>query len=297
MLRFVVSLLLAITLASSSLEAGRSGVGIQPCQSLGGPPPITADDGAYCTTYTYFNALTQGYAMQQPFMAANAVILAGTHSQSMSINTGTFPNGTGWSWTWPATYSGGFPYAFYDVILGDSGGFTTVQGAGHPLATQISKIGTLTTTLNISYTDPDAVCSVDFTGNSDIIYDLWLTSVPYSNARANPNSILFEIEVFVHTNFTPTSATTFTITEGARSWTAYEYPGNVGNDQRWIVTTGSDILSGTINLNTILQAFTAHGVTTGNEYIAGVPFGLETYCNSGTLTVTGLSYVWQNNAP
>ena len=103
-----------------------------------------------------------------------------------------------------------------------------------------------------------------------------------------------EIEIILHNNFTPSSATTFTITEGARTWTAYKYPGNVGNDQRWVVTTGSDVIATTLDINAILKAFTTNGVTTGNEYIAGIPLGVEMYCNTGTFTVNSLSYQWNN---
>ena len=295
MLRKVIfGVLFSSLLFSVSADAGRNGIGVTACQQIGSGPPFTGDGSAYCTSYTYFNDLTQGYNPQQQFSAINAVLTGGTHSQSMTINTSTFPAATSWTWTWPAAYSGGSPYAFYEVVLGDSGGYTVIQGAGHPLATQLSKISTLTSTFNLSYTDPDAPCLGGSTGNTDIIFDLWLTSVPYVNARSNPNQVLFEIEIILHNNFTPSSATTFTITEGARTWTAYKYPGNVGNDQRWVVTTGSDVIATTLDINAILKAFTTNGVTTGNEYIAGIPLGVEMYCNTGTFTVNSLSYQWNN---
>jgi hypothetical protein len=43
-----------------------------------------------------------------------------------------------------------------------------------------------------------------------------------------------------------------------------------------------------------LASLVTQGIATGNEYLAGVSFGVEPYCGSGTFTRSTLSYNWRN---
>lgn len=254
------------------------------CQSLlGSPPTFTADNAYYCMTWN------QGLVMHGPFGAGNNSFGAHgqTHSQTMTVNTSTFPNGTSWSWTWPAPATCCSVDSFYATFWGTAG-FARSADPGAPAPIQLKNIRTLTATLDASVTD-SAICIPSrfgkWTGNIDAIFDIFLFGNPDPSANYDP---LFEIEIVAHNGPALTASPAYTVSENGRTWTGYDYDG------RWWFTTGSDVLAGTIDLHAILQSLVTQGYATGKEWFLGIPFGAEVWCGTGSLTINSISYRLEN---
>lgn len=239
--------------------------------------------------------------MQGPFAAGNNTWGANgqIHSQIMTVNPATFPNGTSWTWTWPTPSQGkGISCcavdSFYALYWGMSG-MAASAGPGAPRATQLKAIKTLTTTFNISYKDSPLCVSPQYgiwNGNFDVIFDIFLFGYPDISVKYEP---LFEIEISLRDSFPQEFGDLkhYQISENGRTWTGYQWPSTVkGGWNRWWFTAGGGPLSGTIDLNAILQSLVAHGYATGNEWFVGIPLGAEVACGTGGLTIHNIRLRW-----
>jgi hypothetical protein len=52
-----------------------------------------------------------------------------------------------------------------------------------------------------------------------------------------------------------------------------------------------NFLSGTVNLNSILQSLVSKGYATGNEWFLGIPLGSEVACGTGGLTINRIHFL------
>ena len=139
--KFAALVLLAL-LGAATAAAEDNGGGSARCQSsLGSPPGFGADNAYYCMTWNKGRRVMQG-----PFAAGNNTWGANgqIHSQIMTVNPATFPNGTSWTWTWPTPSQGkGISCcavdSFYALYWGMSG-MAASAGPGAPRATQLKAI-------------------------------------------------------------------------------------------------------------------------------------------------------------
>jgi hypothetical protein len=265
----------------------------QTCQSLlGSPPMFTMDNAYYCMSWN------KGLLMQGAYGAGNNTFGARgqTHAQTMTVNTSTFPDGTSWSWKWPAPQSCCLVDSFYALYWGTSGYAVSAPSPPAPEPVQLGYINRFTQILNLAYADNGgAICIPPnygtWTSNIDIIDDIFLFGNPNPHAKYSP---LFEIAIAFHDGPPQSSKTTYTISENDRTWTGYEYPPKGERTWTlWYFTTGSDVLSGTVDLRIILQSLVTHRYADGNEWLLGVPLGSEVWCGSGGLTINSISYQLQ----
>lgn len=263
------------------------------CGSVGGLPPFfTSDNSYYCATRA------NGLEMQDGFMSGNNDFGAGgqVHSQKMTVNTTAFPQGTSWTWTWPTPPQGpGISCcgvdSFYALYWG-TGGYAASAGPGSPPPIQLKNVNTLTTSFDLSYSD-SALCVSsrygDWNGNFNIIFDIFLFRNPNTATNYQP---LFEIEISLRNSFPQefNNHTHYQVTENGHTWAGYQWPANGPGWDRWWFTTGGNFLSGTVDLNAILQSLVTHGYATGNEWFLGIPLGSEVHCGTGALTINRIHF-------
>lgn len=84
--------------------------------------------------------------------------------------------------------------------------------------------------------------------------------------------------------------THYQVTENGHTWAGYQWPANGPGWDRWWFTTGGNFLSGTVDLNAILQSLVTHGYATGNEWFLGIPLGSEVHCGTGALTINRIHF-------
>jgi hypothetical protein len=262
------------------------------CQSIqGSPPTFTLDGSYYCVSNA--NGVSWNWLQQTYGGGNNTFGAAGqTHSQTMTVNTATWPNGTSWVWNWPNPASCCHVDSYYEILYGGAGFFQSPQA---PFPIQLKNIHTLTATINVAYTDNGGtVCSnllnnnPAWTSNIDIIFDPFLFGDPNPFVTYAP---LFEFEIALHPG-PPQSPTTYTVAENGRTWNAVVYPGTLPSWNVIWLSTGSDVLTGTIDLLAIMKSAITQGYATGNEWFMGVPLGSEVWCGSGGLTINSLSYTF-----
>jgi hypothetical protein len=288
------AIVLAIVGLATLVEAERS-AGAQSCGSVGGSSPsFTSDNAYYCATWH------DGLHMQDGFMAGNNDWGAGKqpHSQNMTVDPSNFPQNTSWTWTWPTPPQGlGIACcgvdSFYALYWGTAG-YAASAGPGAPPPIQLKDIRTLTTSFDLSFSD-SALCVSSrygrWNGNFNIMFDIFLYQKgDPTESRYEPR---FEIEISLRDSFPQefNDHAHYHVTENGHTWTGYQWKAQGSGWDRWWFTTGGNFLSGTVNLNSILQSLVSQGYATGNEWFLGIPLGSEVACGTGGLTINRIHFL------
>ena len=207
-----------------------------------------------------------------------------SHTTVITLNTGTFPNGTQMTWSWPNTPDLNIHYGSDLIQYGyyaTSGPTPTVV----PPAKQLKSINTL----QISY-------NVSIGGNTkgfDVIFDMYLTTTPDG---ATPD---MEIEIVVHQPSTysswaqglPRASNTVTDNQGTQWVVVRNVNGHPAINGMIIFSPAnfSDLLNHTVDLKALFLAAVQAGYLTGNEYFNGFVLANEATSGSGSMTVNSLS--------
>ncbi len=201
------------------------------------------------------------------------------YTESFTLNPATFPAGSVISWDWPAAHENAQVRGFLAIDYGDY--YNTVPEA--PIrSSRVKDIKTLLCDVNLS---------TGGTGSGfNIIINFFLTST------LDSNSILYEIEVFLHTpNYAKAyvdgvpSLGTFTSKSG-RVWRVCKDPFAVhGPDILFYPVDQADMLVGTVDLREMLSWIEDRKVITGNEFFNGLAVGIEPQQLSGTVIVNALA--------
>ena len=221
------------------------------------------------------------------FWAFNNVWGAGSlvngvdYTQSISVNSSTFPNGVTMSWNWPSAKS---VLSYPEIIYGAQQSKPAPSGVSMPPSTQVA-----------NFTNLSAQYSVSISGNTnnfDVGFNLWLTSQP----NGGQSSVKDELMVFVHNPWGSTKgAKKFGTLNNAGIYVSYNWGNGVHNWNFITLVPSADQLSGTISFSDILKTLVWNGVLTGNEYISGIELGAEVGGGTGSLTINNLSYQWIAN--
>ncbi len=258
----------------------RGGSGSGSGSGSGGGGGSTVTISADWDTYNYQNG--------GPFWAMNSTwnnsgLTNGVdYTQTISMNTGTFPNGTAIAWSWPNTPASGNVYSYPAVFYG------TYQAWPSPAisipAKQINNISALQLSFNLTL------------GGSlqkyDAIFDMYLKSTPGQNNGA------FEVEIDVHT---PTyfsdwvgtlSQSHYTDSQGL-AWTIASNPGANPPMILFVPSDFRDLTNYTVDFKALLNAAKNAGLITGNEYFDGLALGNEPQMGSGSMTINSFSVNYQ----
>ena len=217
-----------------------------------------------------------------------------TSSEYFTLDTATFPAGTQFYWNWPTVSASTWsPQAYPDVIYvhqwanGNGGG--TGALFSNEVPTSLSNLSTLTATYNVSLSGN--------TASSDVLFDLWLTAPGQSNdlnwVTAHPQT---EVEIFIHSP-TAFGSTSGNFTAGGIVDGNVTVGSNTNGTATWQtvgVTTASDMLSGTLDINAIFKALEANGTISSAEQISDIRLGSEVSGGAGSLAVNSFSVDWQN---
>ncbi len=201
------------------------------------------------------------------------------YTESFTLDPAEFPAGSVISWDWPAAHEKAQVRGFLAIDYGDY--YNTVPEA--PIrSSRVKDIKALQCNVDLSASG---------TGSGfNIIINFFLTST------LDSNSILYEIEVFLHTpdyaKFYIDSAPslgTFTSRSG-RVWKVCKDPFAVhGPDILFYPVDQADMLVGTVDLKEMLSWIKGRKVITGNEFFNGLAVGIEPQQRNGTVVVNALA--------
>ncbi len=223
-----------------------------------------------------------------PFWADNSTwnsgnLVNGTdYTQSITLNTSSFPNGTKIAWSWPNTPATFNVYSYPGVFWGDYQNFTPPATTITPQ--QIKNINTLQIAIDLVFGGS--------TDEYDAIFDMYLTSAPGLGDGS------FELEIAVHEPsyysdwLDGLPQTSFTDSQGL-SWSIAN---NTSASPHMVVfapTDHRDLTNYTIDFKALLDAAKAAGIFTGNEYFDGLALGNEPQMGTGSMTINSFSINYQ----
>jgi hypothetical protein len=234
----------------------------------------------------------QVYAPGGNYWAHNSVWGKGTlvngvdYSQSISINTITFPRNTVMSWKWPSKQGPYGVYSFPEILFGND---------GYHIPPPSPRIGRQVANFSIV-----AAYSIRISGQPSgfgVILDLWLTASPEGDLEDR----LYEIDIALHSNATQQiGSMVYRISnpneDGLNNATVSVARDWGGESHKWTMVSvmpPSDQLSGRLDLGNLLKGLISNGVISGREFVSGVELGAEPSLGSGQLTIDDLRYDWE----
>jgi hypothetical protein len=215
-----------------------------------------------------------------PYYAFNSVWNAGSlingtdFTQSIALNTSTFPNGTTISWDWPSTPASYLVYSFPGVFYGTYG---SMMPATNIPAKQISSITRLQFAHNLSLSG-----QLD---EFDVIYDYYTTSTP------DGTNLQHEIEILVHTPsyfrdyLSGFSGNKTFVDPSGLTWTVAGPSSGTPPQIFFMPSAAQDILNTTIDARALMNFAVSQGLMSGSEYFDGTSIGAEPSQNNGTLKI------------
>lgn len=204
-------------------------------------------------------------------------------SDSISVRSSAFPNGTTINWAWPSTPCAGV-CGYMEVTYGnyDSGVPQT------PVTSRQAKnITTLTEEFNLS--------TAGDTTQFNVLDEFYLTST-----QGDANTKVIEIGWFLNASASAvsyfnsvTQLGTYTDAYG-RVWKVAQDPtgGSAGNYVMQMLANGSPLLVGAIDKKAALAFLTSQGKITGNEWFNGMAIGIEPVSGTGSMQVARWTVVY-----
>jgi hypothetical protein len=219
------------------------------------------------------NCDDQAGAVNGVYRAENNTWGKGTLSGwSQCIGLGIGPDGTlVGRWTWDWLNSGTNIKAYPEIIYGQKPGSSTTSP---DLPKKISSVSEVLITYDITATH---------TGSGNIAFDVWLTNTQ-NPAKWGVPPITHEIMIWLdrYGGLTPGGNWVETVEIDGTVYSVYEVD-NWGDGWRYIafVQKESQLLSGTLNLRSLLSYMQAKSFSTGDEYIASIEIGNEVVSGTG----------------
>lgn len=203
------------------------------------------------------------------------------YSQSITVNSDTFPNGVTMSWHWPRGKS---VLSYPEIVYGTQQSMQAPAGLKMPRPTQVANFINLSAEYSFSISGQNR--------NFDVGFNLWLRSRP----NGGPEAIEDELMIFVHNPWgSAKGAKKISTVNNADVYINYDWGNGV---QHWAfiqLVPNESQLSGTVEISKILKTLVWKGILSGDEYISGIELGAEVGSGSGSLTINNLSYRWEAN--
>jgi len=226
------------------------------------------------------------YSNSGPYWAYNSPWNKGSlvngvdFTQSITVDTSNFPNGTIINWSWPQTINWS-DYAYPCIIFGsDWGGYTPPGTSGEPAPTQLGNFANLSATYNVTLSGVTGIID-------DVMFDLWLTPLPNGSGG---DEVIFGIYEGAINTATPT----YTYNDAGFSANIYV---TVHSDGSKVIQVepSTPMWSGTLSISDFIKFLVWNGVEPANKYLSGAYFGVEPKSGSGTLAINTFSYQWNGN--
>ena len=211
-------------------------------------------------------------------------------TQTISAQSGDFPNNTKITWNWPYDSNrplnyANFPVRAYPELIYGADPWSKGPSSTVDLPAKISDVKNL----DISY-------DFGITGDKNlynVAFSLWISDDPAKGLQG----VTDEVMVWVHTGyFSPAGQEVAKIQDKngpATLWTKKDFSGGVeGNPVDWEYTVmqyNKDLLAGTIDLDALLKNLADRGIVDRNDWILGVQVGAEVTAGRGSLDVKKLA--------
>ena len=202
------------------------------------------------------------------------------YTQSVSLDTATFPQAIKLEWDWPDVYKPEI-YAYPEIIFGykpwDPG-----TGAKDFIA-PVDELKAFTADFDLAIAG----------GNTfDVSFDIWLTDRP----AGGPGSITTEVMIWLHSGVVTPAGHQVASYHGngydAAIWREKSMGDASGDSsaswQYIALQPDHDVLSGTIDIRDILQTLRKAGLISGKDYVSGFELGAEVAAGAGSLTINKL---------
>ena len=206
---------------------------------------------------------------------AGSLVQGTDYWDRLTLSADLFPNSVNMTWKWPDTPpAASGVYNFNAISFGNSYN-SIVQTPITPL--QVKSIGTLTQAHSLTLGGD--------TSKYNVITDFWLTE-----KASDFDHRLFEVEVFQHA---PASSSSWansltqlgTYAGSGHTWQVAISPNSGLPDIVFLPKDTSDVLSGPIDIKSMLDWLVSHHVISGNEYFNGLAMGAEVIQGTGSIRV------------
>jgi len=267
--RLLIGVVVAVLLSASGAMAGALEDGT-----------ATSADWA-----TYQSGNSPGWwAIQNPWNKGS-LVNGKDFTQTVTVNTSTFPNASAINWSWPNYANSSNVWGYPEVVYGSQAGWWQSPDGKGPTPVQIKNLTALTGSYNMSISGN--------TDEFDVLWETHLTSAPNSGP-------IIEFAILAHTPsyFTAylkkVSVPKYSYTNGGFSATII-VTNNGSQPYLIILPAQGDMLAATVDIKAILDFLISKAVLTGDEYIEGFEMGTEPQKNTGTLIINSISYNWNGN--
>ena len=209
------------------------------------------------------------------------------YTQTITVDTDTFPSNTRLSWSWPDTFNP-MTFAYPEVVVGykpwDNFGPTNYTS-------QINAIQDFKIDYNLTLGGQ--------TDNYNVAFTMWLTD----EANGQRDDITHEVMVWVHDGNMNPAGTKVGFYDGptfdADIWVNPSHGDTAGGSGviwKYIaLETTTDVLAGQIDMKALLLDLKAKGIITGTEYVNGYELGAEIAGRTGSLTINSLNQTFSTN--
>ena len=203
------------------------------------------------------------------------------YTQTITVDTDTFPSGTTLSWSWPSTWNP-LIYAYPEVIVG----YKPWDNYGSlDFTSQIDDLKEFKINYNLTIGGQ--------TDNFNVAFELWLTD----RAQGQREDINTELMIWVHDGALNPAGSPVGQYDGERyDATVYARPdhgdASGGSAVTWqyiALEASTDVLAGQIDIRHILLDLKQKGLLTGSEFVSGYELGAEVAAGSGSLKINSLS--------
>jgi hypothetical protein len=191
-------------------------------------------------------------------------------------------------WSYPNTSGPGNVWAYPEVVYGYLGGLSSYSPSGEGITPiQLKNLTALTGSYNVTLHDDPTTYDV-----------LWETHFTTSPAAIE----VCEFAILTHsppyyTQYIESLSQKWTYNANGFSATIYN-AGSASNPFINVRPTQGDMLSGTVDIKSIITFLIGQGVLNGNWYIEGFELGVEPLEGIGSITINSLSYNWNGtNTP
>lgn len=203
------------------------------------------------------------------------------YNHDMTFNPLDLTKGTVFNWDFasgPTSQMGIMAYS--NLAFGTYLGQLNPTDTGHPLTAQVGKIDSLTARFDLSVAGNS--------GGHNVSFDIWFTAAPEGAIATT------ELMIWLHKGaVTPSGTRIGTYSDGFFEADVYvgtvekELPGGSGTyNHRYIAYVAkSDMLSGSLNITTVMADAQARSQLSASDYLSSVHLGAEVVTGKGALTI------------
>ena len=223
------------------------------------------------------------WACNQPWGKTRPMRNGIDYKQSVEIRPASWPSRAVIRWKWPSYDSPKGVWGYIPIVLGNEDGGkwkepNSWRGVTSFKPIQLKDLQAFTVTYDVT---PGSQRPADY----DILSEIWLTDAPDDK---NPK---IELGVFFHAPDRDTQNARDALVFQGPNYKAFIVNRPGGSDTPfYMVALDVEAMAMTFDWLPLIKFLISKEWLTGDEWFSGVDFGVEPFCNSGSLTINRLSY-------